>query len=191
MRPLILASGSSARKHLLQSLKVAFEVVVPNIDETKYRATAVPEIVRELAIQKARAVSQLNPHAVVVASDQLVSFNQLPLGKPVDSVAAKKQLSQLSGRTHHIYTAICVKHQWQELVHVEEAQLTMHALSNGELDAYVSTSEWNGCAGSYRIESQGQWLFKEVLGDRTGIQGLPMTALVNMLREVEINILTK
>jgi septum formation protein len=65
---------------------------------------------------------------------------------------------------------------------VEEARLTFFSLTQTELEAYLDTGEWEGCAGGYRVEGRGQALMERIDGDRTCIQGLPMQAVVRLLR---------
>jgi septum formation protein len=184
MHDLILASGSSARQHLLSTLGIPFRVVVSHVDENMPKAMAVETMVRELALKKARAVSELHAEAIVIGADQLVSLHSVPFSKPESAAEATAQLQRLNGQTHQIFTGLCVKRGASEVVEVEEARLTLFQLSQDDITAYVNTNEWQGCAGSYRIEARGQWLFENIDGDRTAIQGLPMQRLVKMLRRL-------
>ena len=72
------------------------------------------------------------------------------------------------------------------MTEVDTARLTVLPLSDAELDGYVATGEWQGCAGAYRVEGRGQAIFQRIDGDRAAIQGLPMQRLVRVLREAGV-----
>ena len=187
MRTLLLASTSSARRALLGGLGLPFVAEAPGVDEDVAPGTTVETAVAQLAERKARAVLARNPGALVIGSDQLVSLDGRALGKPVDATAARAQLQSLSGRTHDICTGVCVVSADFFACEVDVARLTVWPLSAAELDAYVATNEWEGCAGGYRVESKGQALFSAIDGDRAAIQGLPMQRLVRLLRAAGAN----
>lgn len=183
---LVLASTSSARKVLLEALGLPFRAEAPGVDEEVPAGMGPQQAVAVIAERKARAVWTRFPQALVIGSDQLVGLDGRALGKPADARAARAQLAAMAGRTHEIFTAVCVAGPGFLCTEVDVARLTLWSLSAAELDGYVATGEWEGCAGSYRVEGRGQALFKEIQGDRTGIQGLPMTLLVRLLREAGV-----
>lgn len=183
---LVLASTSSARKVLLGALGVPFRCEPPGVDETVDVEMTPLRAVSMLAERKARAVWAKFPRALVIGSDQLVGLDGRALGKPADATAARAQLQSMAGRTHEILTGVCVIGPGFFSTEVDVAKLTVFSLTARELEGYVGTGEWEGCAGSYRVEGRGQGLFKDIQGDRTGIQGLPMTLLVRLLREAGV-----
>lgn len=182
MPPLVLASTSPARQTLLRSLGIPFSAVAPGVDESLPPGTRVEEAVRLLAELKARAVAGLHPEAWVLGADQLGEVDGRLLGKPANRDEARLQLRALSGRTHRLLTGVCLVGAGREETVVEEARLTVFALREAEVEAYLDTGEWEGCAGSYRVEGRGQGLFARIDGDRTCVQGLPMQAVVRLLR---------
>jgi septum formation protein len=179
---LVLASTSPARKALLATLGYPFEAVAPKVDESLPAGTEVEEAVRRLAARKARAVAHRYPEALVLGADQLGELDGRLLGKPAHREEARRQLLALAGRTHRLVTGVCLVGAGREETEVEEAQLTLFPLGEAEVEAYLNTGEWEGCAGSYRVEGRGQALFAKLLGDRTCIQGLPMQVVVRLLR---------
>lgn len=187
---LLLASTSGARKALMDGLGLPYRAVAPEVDEVVPEGTPVAHAVALLAERKARAVLAANRHALVIGSDQLVSLDGHALGKPVDAAAAKRQLEALRGRTHDIYTALCVVGPGFLLNEVDLARLTVAKLSDDEVAGYVATGEWQGCAGGYRVEGRGQAIFARIDGDRAAIQGLPMQRLVRALREAGVRFFT-
>lgn len=189
MKTLLLASTSSARRALLSAAGLSFRAEAPGVDEDVAPGTSVEAAVAQLAERKARAVLARNPGALVIGSDQLVSLDGRALGKPPDEAAARAQLGALSGKTHDIFTAVCVVSADFFACEVDVARLTVWPLTPAELDAYVATKEWEGCAGGYRVESRGQALFSNIDGDRAAIQGLPMQRVLRLLRAAGVNAL--
>lgn len=181
---LILASTSAARRALMDGLGVPYRAVAPGVDEQVPEGTEVRDAVAMLAQRKAQAVAQRHGSSLVIGSDQLVSIDGVALGKPEDRAAARAQLKRLSGRKHEIVTGVCVIGPQISNVHVEVTTLRLYPLGDEEVEAYLDLGEWEGCAGGYRVEGRGQALFSEIEGDRTNVQGLPMVALVRMLRNV-------
>ena len=183
---LLLASTSSARKALLEGLGVPFRVVAPEVDEVVVTGTPPQHAVALLAERKARAVYSRFPRALIIGSDQLVSFQGQALGKPPDAEAARKQLGSLRGKSHDIVTGVCVVGAGFVVTEIDVARLTVLPLTDAELDGYVATNEWQGCAGGYRVEGRGQAIFQRIEGDRSSIQGLPMQRVTRILREAGV-----
>jgi septum formation protein len=179
---LLLASTSPARHALLAALGLPFEAVAPGVEESVPPGTPVEAAVRLLAERKARAVAATRPGALVIGADQLGELDGRLLGKPVSRSEARGQLLALAGRTHRLLTAVCLAGGGREETVVEEARLTLWPLTEAEVESYLDTGEWEGCAGAYRVEGRGQALMSRIDGDRTCIQGLPMQAVVRLLR---------
>lgn len=183
---LLLASTSPARRALLDGLGLPYRPLAPGVDEVVADGTPVLHAVAQLAERKARAVWGKNPRSLVIGADQLVSLDGQALGKPVDEAAAFAQLKSLVGRSHEIATGVCVMGPGYLVTEVDVARLHVRAMSDDEVRGYVSTGEWQGCAGGYRVEGRGQALFGRIEGDRTSIQGLPMQRVVRLLREAGV-----
>lgn len=186
---LVLASTSQGRKALLETLGVPFRAEAPGVEEDVPVGTPPRDAAAMLAERKARAVAGRHPTALVVGSDQLVSLDGVPLGKPPDAVAARKQLLSLCGRVHEVVTGVCLVGPGFFACEVDVARMRVWPLSADELDAYVATREWEGCAGGYRVEGRGQALFESIEGDRSGVVGLPMARVVRLLREAGVRLL--
>jgi septum formation protein len=182
MRTLILASTSPARRALMDGLGVPYTAESPGVEETVAPGLTAQAAVAQLAERKAEAVRARHPDAWVLGGDQLGWFEGERLGKPVDRSAADRQLARLSGRTHELWTGICLLGPHHREVTVDVARLTLYPLSLEERARYLDTGEWEGCAGSYRIEGKGQALMSALEGDRTSVQGLPMLQVVALLR---------
>ena len=180
---LLLASTSPARRALLDALRVPYEPEAPGVDEDVPESTNVEDAVRMLALRKARAVARRHPEALVLGADQLVEADGRVLGKPATLEAARAQLGSLLGRTHRLLTAAALVGGGAEQLALDAVTVRLFALGSEELERYLGTGEWQGCAGGYRIEGRGQALVADLQGDRTSVQGLPMLAVVRMLRD--------
>ncbi len=183
---LILASTSAARRALMDSLKLPYRAVSPDVEEALPAGTPVDVAVQRLAERKAAAVLARFPDALVIGSDQLVSLDGEALGKPPDVEAARQQLGRMLGREHRILTGLAVLGRGFRRVELDVTTLALYPLSADELERYLRLEEWRGCAGSYRVEEAGQALFSKLEGDRTGVQGLPLIRLVRCLREAGV-----
>lgn len=183
---LLLASTSPARRALMDGLGLSYRAVAPEVDEEVPPGTPAAVAVALLAERKARAVLARHQGALVIGADQLVSLDGRALGKPADAAAATRQLEALRGRTHDIFTALCVVGPGFLENEVDAARLTVLPLSDDEVAGYVATGEWQGCAGGYRVEGRGQAIFARIDGDRSAIQGLPMQRVVRLLREAGV-----
>ncbi|CAM2959055.1 septum formation protein Maf [Legionella steigerwaltii] len=185
-KPIILASNSSIRFKLLQSLGIEFSVVPSHCDEDAIKASFKSENTLDLgyalAASKALEVSQHHPDHFIIAADQLCLFGQVVLNKPLNHPTAVKQLRLLSGKEHLQIACVCIAKNnevlWQ---HHETAYLTLHHLSEATLEAYLQSEKPYQSCGSYQYENQGKWLFKEVQGNEDTILGLPLFPLTQAL----------
>lgn len=182
-RELILASTSPARRALMDGLGLPYRAEAPGVDEAVSPTLSAHAAVLQLAERKARAVQQRHPQAWVLGADQLVEVEGEVLSKPPTREAARAQLGKLLGSTHDICTGVCLLGPGHAAQAVEVARLTFYPVGAEELERYLDTGEWEGCAGSYRVEGQGQALLQRLDGDRSNVQGLPMLTVVRMLRD--------
>ncbi len=182
-RELVLASTSAARRALMDGLGLPYRAEAPGVDEDVSPTLSAREAVLQLAERKARAVHARHPQAWVLGADQLVEVDGEIIAKPTTREAARAQLGKLLGRTHAICTGVCRLGPGHAARGLEVAELTFYPVGAEELERYLDSGEWEGCAGSYRVEGQGQALLQRLEGDRSNVQGLPMLTVVRMLRE--------
>jgi len=168
----------------MDGLGLPYRAESPGVGEDVSPSLSARQAVQELAARKARAVHARHPEAWVIGADQLVEVEGEVLSKPADREAARRQLLKLLGHTHDICTGVCLVGPGGHVAEaLEVSRLTFYPLPPEELERYLDLGEWEGCAGSYRIESAGQALLARLEGDRTNVQGLPMLTVVRMLRE--------
>jgi septum formation protein len=189
---IILASGSPYRRKLLEDAGVDFSVLKPELDERAVEAPlsrtgATPEdVALVLAEAKATAVSEARPDALVIGSDQTLSLGGELFHKPADMEGARSHLLRLSGRTHHLNSAVVLAKNgeavWRD---VAVARMTMRQLSPGFIGRHLSAvgDAALTSVGAYQIEGRGIQLFERIEGDYFTIVGLPLLPLLAALRE--------
>lgn len=180
----VLASQSPSRKMLLEHAGVDFEVVVSGVDEDVPEGFTPAQTVEELSARKARAVAPLRPGMPIIAADSVVSIDNMILGKPESDEAACRMLRRLSGRTHEIYTGVCLLVKGREEVFHQVTQVKFYDLTDEEIAEYVAMGESRGRAGSYGIEGVGVVLVESIVGDYSNIVGLPVAETLRRLRSV-------
>ena len=189
---LILASGSPFRRQLLENAGVSFSVERPDIDERAVEAPmkssgATPEEVAQvLAEAKALDVSARHPEALVIGSDQTLSLGDEIFHKPADMEGARRHLLRLSGRTHHLNSAIASAQGGETLWrHVDIASLTMRKLDPAFIGRHLARvgDKALSSVGAYQIEGEGIQLFEKIEGSFFTIVGLPLLPLLDELRQ--------
>ena len=183
----ILASQSPRRRELLTLVGIPHEVQPADIDES-YGAGELPHAHAErLAREKAAVVARSAPDAVVIGSDTIVVLDGDVLGKPRDERDAASMLMRLSGRTHTVMTAVAVMWRGVERSAVEEVEVTFHALTSAEIDAYIATREPMDKAGAYGIQGFGATIVARVDGDYFAVMGLPLQRMVRLMADLGLS----
>ena len=182
--PLILASTSVYRRELLQRLRIPFEVISPNVDETPLTGESTLDLALRLANAKAAAVAKEHPHAWVIGSDQVADLCGAAIGKPGNFERALAQLQLMRGQTVTFYTALCLmKSDIQTTLNVP-TEVTFRKLPDDVLESYLLAEEPYDCAGSAKSEGLGISLLESIKSDDpTALIGLPLIALTGLLRD--------
>jgi septum formation protein len=191
-RALILGSTSRYRRELLQRLRMPFDVVNPDVDETPLAGEAPQALATRLALAKAKAVAALHPNAVVIGSDQVADLNGEPLGKPGNHARAVLQLQRMRGQTVVFQTAVsvvCLDSQFEQ-TELAQIKVRFRDLSDIEIEAYLRAEEPYDCAGSAKSEGLGIALLDAIDNDDpTALIGLPMIRTARLLRAAGIDLL--
>lgn len=193
---LILGSSSPYRKELLQRLRLPFDVISPDIDETPEPGESPDATAMRLCEQKAMAIATQAPGCLVIGCDQVATLDGIQIGKPGTHDNALAQLQLMRGREVIFHTALCLldgRPAARTPLQLENVQtfVAFRDLPDAELDAYLRIEQPYDCAGSARNEGLGIALLESVRGtDPTALTGLPLIALTSMLRRAGIAFFT-
>jgi len=160
-----------------------FEAIRVDVDESASGAPdqAVLELARRKALAGAAAASGL-----ILAADTLVALDGRALGKPQSRADAIAMLKSLRGRTHEVFTGVCLidTESGRQLCRVDVTQVTFWMLNNEEIEAYVDGGEPMDKAGAYAIQGGAAAFVAAIEGSYTNVVGLPVELLTNMLAEM-------
>lgn len=188
---LILASGSSIRRKMLEDAGVEFDVVRPEVDEAALKAGMDDgeTIALELAKAKAASVSANRPGDWVIGSDSVVRVDERFFDKPRSREEAADHLRLFSGKPMQLYSAVALARggsiEWSD---VGRAELHVRDLSEDFIQSYLD-AEWpevGNCVGVFRIEGRGIQLFDRIIGGHFTIMGMPLIPVLKALRKREI-----
>ncbi|MEL4068565.1 Maf-like protein [Ochrobactrum sp. GPK 3] len=188
---LVLASGSPRRIELLGQAGIEPDHIQPaDIDETPQRSEHPRSLARRLSREKAEAaLAQLKSDAnfaksFLLAADTVVAVGRRILPKAETADEARECLRLLSGRTHKVFTGVCLilpnGNLRQTLV---ETRLRFERLSRQQIDAYLSSGEWRGKAGGYAIQGLAGSFVVKLVGSYSNVVGLPLQETVSLLAD--------
>jgi septum formation protein len=180
---LILASGSSGRRELLERAGYTFEVAPSGVDEPESGFADPRSFTATVAWMKAAAVAPRIDAGLVLAADSIGWIDGGPILKPADEADARRILRTLAGRQHELWTGVVVWRRpddlqvcWQERSRVAFAPMT-----DAEIDAYLATRIWQGCAGAYAIQEKDDPYVRVLQGSVSNVVGLPMETTQTVL----------
>ena len=180
--PLVLASASPRRLQLLAQIGVTPDrVVATDIDETS-RRDEVPRLYAErMAREKAQAAA--SPGSFVLAADTVVAVGRRVLPKASSESQARACLALLSGRRHHVLTAVLlVTPEGARSERVCDSSVIFNRLTDAQVAAYLAGGEWEGKAGGYAIQGSAAGFVRFLSGSFCGVVGLPLFETAQLLR---------
>ena len=181
---LVLASTSRYRRELLSRLRLPFEVVAPEVDETPLAGESPSQTALRLAEMKARAVAARFPDSLIIGSDQVLLLDNEQLGKPGNFENAFLQLQKMQGKVMVFHTALCLLNSRSGNLQLRDVPTTIHmrSLSDTQIESYLHKEQPYDCAGSARSEGLGIALIARYeTTDPNALIGLPLIALTEML----------
>jgi nucleoside triphosphate pyrophosphatase len=182
---IILASGSPQRRALLAALGLDFEVRVPAVHE---ETDGEPrDLVVRNALRKAESVATEGDGVLVIAGDTEVVIDGEVLGQPESEDEARAHLERLSGSEHHVLGGLALlgpDGDAEPRTGVDVSTVAFRELDPALLDAYITSGEWRGRAGSYAIQGLGSALVDIVRGDVSNVIGLPVGLLLRIAPEL-------
>ena len=178
---LVLASASPRRKSLLAQIGITPSAIIPaDIDETP-RSDELPRPhALRLAEEKAGAVHKAGQFTL--SADTVVGVGRRILPKTEDEKSARECLSLMCGRSHHVYTGVCLLGpDGKRSVKVSDTRVKVKRLTAQEIDRYIASGEWDGKAGGYAIQGLFESHIISIQGSYSGVVGLPLYTVQNML----------
>jgi septum formation protein len=178
VKPIILASRSPRRIHLLHQIGLSFTVQESGVDEHISDGIAPEEVVRRLSLEKASRVAERLHDGIVIGADTIVVLDGKILGKPSSKGEAISMLSQLGGKTHTVFTgfALIDVESQKSYVDYEKTEVTFRRLSNEEIESYVESGSPMDKAGAYGIQDDFGAVFVErINGCFYTVVGFPLS----------------
>jgi MAF protein len=192
---LLLASSSPYRRQLLERLGLPFTHASPDIDEAPLPQELPEHLAVRLATGKAQALATRFPGRIIIGSDQVAALpDGTLLNKPGNHAQAIAQLTRSSGQTVRFYTGLAVLDTRTGTLqsHCEPFDAYFRQLTGEEIENYLRIEQPYDCAGSFKMEGLGISLFSGLEGrDPNSLIGLPLIALIDILRDLGLNPLTQ
>jgi len=186
---LYLASQSPRRQQLLEQIKVQFQLLAIDIEETVLPEETAEAYVQRVALDKALAGLPLRTQKkLVLAADTEVVLDGAVLGKPRDQAHALEILQSLSGRDHQVLSAVAVHDGNRHLVRLSRNTVRFRNLSAAEISRYWDSGEPQGKAGAYAIQGSGAAFIERLEGSYSAVMGLPLFETTALLAEFGWNI---
>jgi septum formation protein len=187
---LILASASPRRLQLLERAGLKPDLLNPaDIDETPLRNETPRRLALRLAqakAEKAKAAPQVKaqePGTFVIGADTVVGLGRRVLPKANTREEAEDCLALLSGRSHWVYSAVClIGPDGKANTKINETKVRFKRLSYEDVESYLNSEEWRGKAGGYAIQGRAEVFVRYISGSHSAVIGLPLHETVSLLQ---------
>ena len=181
---LVLASGSPRRSEIMNSVGWEFTKVIPDIDESELEGETPESYVCRLALAKAETVACSHPDDVVLAADTTVVIDGKIIGKPIDTVDAKRMITMLSGNWHEVLTGIAVTKNGTTEVGLQRTRVKFAGMTEAEIDFLVEKGDPLDKAGAYAVQAQAALFIEGIEGDYWNVVGLPISLVYEMVMQL-------
>ncbi|OOF70604.1 Maf family protein [Rodentibacter caecimuris] len=193
-KTIYLASNSPRRWALLQQLGINLIRVEGEVDETPYQNEEASAYCLRIALAKNQAAQAEHSRRSlanypIVTADTTVSIHNQILGKPKDQDEAFQMLKLLSGKTHQVFTAVCVSYNQQQFSRLQTSDVIFKKITEEEIRAYIATGEPMDKAGAYGIQGLGGIFVQHLAGSFTGVMGLPIAETAELLKRCNLSLL--
>lgn len=187
---IVLASASPRRADLLQQIGLNFDVSPSDIDESVHVDEAAVDYVQRMATSKAAVARQQHSFQdIIIAADTTVAIDNTILGKPQNEAHCLEMLANLSGRIHMVHTAVVVSQLDYRGKALSSSEVSFRDIDAVEAMNYWLTGEPKDKAGSYAIQGKGAMFVNNISGSYSGVVGLPLYELIQLLRDTDVSIL--
>jgi septum formation protein len=182
---IILGSQSPRRQELLKGLDIPFTVQVTDIEETYPSHLQAEEIAIFLAELKAKSfIPEINNNTLVITADTIVWHEGKVFGKPTDINDAKRMLQHLSGKTHEVYTGVCISTKQKKVSFFAVSHVRFAKLGEDEINYYLSRYKPLDKAGAYGVQEWiGYVVVEHIDGSYFNVMGLPIQRLYQELKQ--------
>lgn len=190
-KQIILGSNSPRRRELLKGLDIDFTVDTGNHFEEHFGPEvpydAVPRLMSE---GKSHGFHRpLLDHEILITADTMVILPPADgrpgeiLGKPKDRADACRMLRDLSGRGHHVTTAVTIRDSRREETFEVTTEVWFKPLTETEINYYVDTYKPYDKAGAYAIQ---EWIgyvgITRIEGSYFNVVGFPVQRVYEKLQ---------
>ena len=194
-----LASQSPRRRQLLEQLGVLYELLLPDevedaeaLEVVHKNETPTAYVTRVTNLKLDAAVARLKARglkpAPILCSDTTVSLGRTIYGKPKDAADAKRMLTELSGHTHRVLTAVAVQAGRTRFDALSTSKVTFENMTGKQINTYVATGEPMGKAGAYAVQGRAALHITRIDGSYSGIMGLPIRETALLLQAAKFKI---
>ena len=184
----ILASASPRRKELLAKAGYSFEVVVPDVDESTFHKDrlSAEEYAKQLALAKATSVATEFPTSLVLGADTVADFAGEIIGKAADATEAEQITLKLFSEPHRVVTGVAILRlsDGTQLLRSDSTTVYPKKLTPEQIADHIKSGRWQGKAGAYAIQENGDEFVERIEGSMTNVMGLPMEMLERMFAQV-------
>ncbi|PJZ27142.1 septum formation inhibitor Maf [Leptospira hartskeerlii] len=169
---LILRSQSPRRKEILQSLGLQFQVLPLPTDESSLHEETPVRYLERVTLAKLGPEPK-GSEEVIIASDTIVVFQNKILQKPADESEAFSMISELSGKTHHVYSGLGIRTKDEKIFDYDISEVDFNAWGKSEILEYIKICKPYDKAGSYGIQDPNSPV-KNFRGSYSNILGFPV-----------------
>lgn len=185
-----MASASPRREQLLLQVGCDFRILPSSTEENNEADLAPAELVQAHARAKAMDVAvNVSPDDVVIGADTIVVLDGKVYGKPGDEEVACRMLSELSGRTHSVWSGVAVIRDGMCFTDAVETRVTLSSLTTDQIRRYAATGEPLDKAGAYAVQGLGAVFVECIEGCYSNVVGLPLQALSRLMSKVGVELL--
>lgn len=179
---MILGSQSPRRKEILNFFSLPFTQIPSHFDEDQIQFQGDPaSYAKELAESKARSLAMQYPEEVILCADTVVHLEGKIYNKPKDKAEALQFLSELSGKWHEVYTAVCVVKGATLQSEAERTNILFNQIGKFEIEQYLTHFAYSDKAGGYAIQQGGGIIVSKIEGCYYNAMGLPINTLRKLL----------
>jgi septum formation protein len=190
---IVLASASPRRKELMQKHGLVFDVVVSDVDESKFAVDNITpqEYAKTLALAKAAYVAEDYPDSLVIGADTIADCDGKIIGKAENEQHAEFITRLLFSRPHRVITGVALVRPIDN-IEIVDSDITIvypRKMSDKQIAAHIKGGTWQGKAGAYAIQETGDEFVEKIDGSLTNVMGLPMELLDKLLSDIDLKYL--